>query len=70
VSGNLNPIGRAYYSLSTFLGVPYALCQDGGFALDAKVGGLAVADIVARARFTRFRRAAGTPFNLVFEARP
>jgi hypothetical protein len=69
VSGNLNPIGRAYYSLSTFLGVPYALCQDGGFALGAQAGGLAVADIVARAGFTRFRRVAGTPSNLVLAAR-
>jgi hypothetical protein len=30
----------------------------------------AIAGIVARAGFTRFRRAAETPFNLVFEARP
>ena len=70
VSDNLNPIGRAYYSLSTFLCVPNALSQDGGFALGAQAGEPAIAGIVARAGFTRFRRAAETPFNLVFEARP
>jgi len=70
VSDNLNPIGRAYYSLSTFLCVPSALSQDGGFALGAQAGEPAIAGIVARAGFTRFRRAAETPFNLVFEARP
>jgi hypothetical protein len=70
MSDNLNPIGGAYYSLSTFLCVPCALCQDGGFALGAQAGEPAIAGIVARAGFTRFRRAAGTPFNLVFEARP
>jgi SAM-dependent methyltransferase len=70
VPGNLNPLGRAYYSLSTFLCVPHALSQHGGFALGAQAGQPAIAGIVARAGFTRFRRAAQTPFNLVFEARP
>jgi hypothetical protein len=39
-------------------------------ALGAQAGEPAVAGIVAGAGFTRFRRAAGTPFNLVLEARP
>lgn len=38
-------------------------------ALGAQAGETAIADIVARAGFTRFRRAAETPFQLVFEAR-
>jgi trans-aconitate methyltransferase len=29
-----------------------------------------IADVVGAAGFTRFRRVAETPFNLVFEARP
>src|SRR5437763_879571 len=44
VPDNLNPIGRAYYSLSTFLCVPTALSQDGGFALGAQAGEPAIAD--------------------------
>jgi hypothetical protein len=42
----------------------------GNNELDGVAGKSAIADIVARAGFTRFRRAAGTPFNLFFEARP
>lgn len=70
VSDNLNPVGRVYYNFSTFLCVPNALSQPGGYALGAQAGERAIADVVARAGFTRFRRAAETPFNLVYEARP
>lgn len=70
VADNLNPVGRVYYSFSTFLCVPNALSQDGGHALGAQAGEAAIRRIVTEAGFTRFRRAAETPFNLVFEARP
>src|SRR5262249_57323768 len=33
VNANLNPVGRGYYSFSTFLCVPNALSHDGGYAL-------------------------------------
>jgi hypothetical protein len=40
-------------------------------ALDgAQAGEARIRDVVTAAGFTRFRRAAETPFNLVFEARP
>jgi ubiquinone/menaquinone biosynthesis C-methylase UbiE len=70
VAGNLNPVGRIYYGFSTYLCVPNALSQRGGFALGAQAGEAAIRRIATDAGFTRFRRAAETPFNLVYEARP
>ena len=70
VEGNLNPVGRAYYSFSTLLCTPASLSQEVGLALGAQAGEARIADVVGTAGFSRFRRAAETPFNLVFEARP
>jgi ubiquinone/menaquinone biosynthesis C-methylase UbiE len=70
VSGNLNPVGRVYYNASTQLCVPNALSQRGGYALGAQAGESAIRELVTEAGFTRFRRAAQTPFNLVYEVRP
>jgi 2-polyprenyl-3-methyl-5-hydroxy-6-metoxy-1,4-benzoquinol methylase len=70
LAGNLNPVGRVYYGFSTFLCVPNALSQDGGYALGAQAGESAIRQVASDAGFTRFRRAAETPFNLVYEARP
>ena len=70
VEDNLNPIGRAFYGFSTFLCTPASLSQDVGLALGAQAGEARIGDVVAAGGFTRFRRAAETPFNLVFEARP
>jgi len=70
VEENLNPVGRAYYGFSTFLCVPNALSQDGGYALGAQAGEAAIREVVTQAGFTRFRRATETPFNIVLEARP
>jgi SAM-dependent methyltransferase len=69
VEDNLNPVGRMYYSFSTFLCVPNGLSQPGGYALGAQAGEAAIRQVVSDAGFTRFRRAAETPFNLVFEVR-
>jgi len=70
VAGNLNPVGRAYYNFSTLLCVPNALSQPGGYALGAQAGEAAIRQVVTDAGFTRFRQAAATPFNLVYEVRP
>jgi ubiquinone/menaquinone biosynthesis C-methylase UbiE len=70
VTANLNPVGRVYYNFSTFLCVPNAKSQPGGYTLGAQAGEKAIEDLVRQAGFTRFRRAAETPFNLVLEARP
>jgi ubiquinone/menaquinone biosynthesis C-methylase UbiE len=70
VEDNFNPVGRLYYSGSTFLCVPNALSQPGGYALGAQAGEAAIRQVTAQAGFTRFRRAAQTPFNVVYEVRP
>ena len=70
VEDNLNPVGRAFYGFSTFLCTPASLSQEVGLALGAQAGEARIGDVVAGGGFTHFRRAAETPFNLVFEARP
>ena len=70
VEENFNPVGRAFYGFSTFLCTPASLSQDVGLALGAQAGEARIGDVIAAGGFTRFRRAAETPFNLVFEARP
>lgn len=67
---NFNPVGRAFYGFSTLLCTPASLSQDVGLALGAQAGEARIRDVVEAGGFTRFRRAAETPFNLVFEARP
>jgi ubiquinone/menaquinone biosynthesis C-methylase UbiE len=67
---NLNPVGRVYYNFSTLLCVPNALSQPGDYALGAQAGEAAIRQIATEAGFTRFRRAAETPFNQVYEIRP
>jgi ubiquinone/menaquinone biosynthesis C-methylase UbiE len=70
VAANLNPVGRVYYSFSTFLCVPNALSQDGGYSLGAQAGEEPIRRLASDAGFTRFRRVAETPFNNVYEIRP
>jgi 2-polyprenyl-3-methyl-5-hydroxy-6-metoxy-1,4-benzoquinol methylase len=67
---NHNPVGRIYYSASTMICTPASLAQEVGAALGAQAGEPRIRDVVTAGGFTRFRRAAETPFNLVFEARP
>jgi 2-polyprenyl-3-methyl-5-hydroxy-6-metoxy-1,4-benzoquinol methylase len=70
VQDNLNPVGRVYYGFSTLLCTPASLSQEVGLALGAQAGQARIRDVVMSAGFSQFRRAAETPFNLVFEARP
>lgn len=67
VADNLNPIGRAFYSASTLICTPASKAQEVGLALGARGARAQSGD---RRRFAGFRRAAQTPFNLVYEARP
>ena len=50
--------------------VPNGLSQPGGYALGAQAGEAAIRQLATDAGFTRFRRAAETPFNIVYEVRP
>jgi len=67
---NLNPVGRMYYSFSTLLCTPCSRSQEVGLCLGAQAGEQNIRDVVAKAGFSRFRRATQTPFNIIYEARP
>ena len=70
VEDNLNPVGRAFYGFSTLLCTPASLSQDVGLALGAQAGPARIRDVATAGGFRRFRSAATTPFNNVFEVRP
>lgn len=69
VQDNLNPVGRIFSAASTLVCTPNALAT-GGHALGAVASDHELAEVFGAAGFRRFRRAAETPFNRVFEARP
>jgi SAM-dependent methyltransferase len=69
VEDNLNPVGRVYYSASTMICTPASRSQEIGLALGAQAGESRMREVVKSGGFSQFRRAAETPFNLVFEAR-
>ena len=70
VADNLNPVGRVYYGASAQICVPVSLARNGP-ALGAQAGEARLRRLVVEeGGFSRFRRAAETPFNLVLEARP
>jgi 2-polyprenyl-3-methyl-5-hydroxy-6-metoxy-1,4-benzoquinol methylase len=65
---NLNPVGRLYYSASTMICVPTSLAQETGLALGAQAGERRIAEVIRSGGFSRVRRAAETPLNMVLEA--
>lgn len=67
---NFNPVGRVYYAASTMICTPASLDQEVGLALGAQAGEARLREVAREGGFTRFRRAAETPFNLILEARP
>jgi hypothetical protein len=66
---NLNPVGRIYYAASTVVCTPASLDQEVGMALGAQAGEARLRDVARQGGFSRFRRAAETPFNIILEAR-
>jgi hypothetical protein len=70
VEDNFTPVGRVYYGFSTLLCTPNALTADGSPALGAQAGEARLTEVIRAGGFSRVRRAAETPFNLVLEARP
>ncbi|MGD0636713.1 MAG: methyltransferase domain-containing protein [Nitrososphaerales archaeon] len=70
VEDNLNPVGRIFYSASTMICTPNSVAQEVGLALGAQASDQRIEEVVRQGGFTRFRRAAQTPFNRIFEARP
>ena len=47
----------------------HAISEGGRLVLGTQAGEARLADVFRKAGFTRFRRAAATPFNLILEAR-
>ena len=70
VEENLNPVGRIFYSASTMICTPASRSQEVGLALGAQAGEKRLAEVLREGGFSRVRRTAETPFNLVLEVRP
>ncbi|WP_271408785.1 class I SAM-dependent methyltransferase [Pseudomonas sp. Q1-7] len=69
LDANMTPVGRLFYSASTFICTPNSLSQEVGLGLGAQAGEARLRKVFEEAGFTRFRRATETPFNLILEAR-
>lgn len=67
---NINPVGRLYYGASTVICVAHSMSAEPRTALGAQAGEARLTEVLRDAGFTRIRRAAETPFNLIIEARP
>ncbi len=65
---NLNPVGRVYSGASVLCCSPNAMAS-GGYVLGTVASDDALQEVCKKAGFTRFRRAAETPFNRVFDVR-
>ncbi len=70
IDENLTPVGRLFYAASTLVCTPNGVAQGNRPVLGAQAGEVALREVLAQAGFTRTRRSAETPFNLVLEARP
>jgi ubiquinone/menaquinone biosynthesis C-methylase UbiE len=66
---NLSAVSRLYYNASTMICVPTSLDQEVGEGLGAQAGQARIAEIASQGGFSRIRRAAQGPFNMVLEAR-
>jgi hypothetical protein len=68
LAANINPVGRAYYGVSTMVCTPNSLDEDVGLALGAQAGEARLRQVVLTGGFSRLQRVAETPFHLVLEA--
>ncbi len=64
-----NPLGQIFYALSTMICTPASKAQEVGLALGAQAGEKRLTEVLMQAGFTRVRRVAETPTNMVLEAR-
>ena len=62
-------MGRLYYAASTLLCTPASLSQEVGLALGAQAGEKRLRDVLQQAGFTKVRRVAQTPANMILEVR-
>jgi SAM-dependent methyltransferase len=69
VADNLSPVSQLYYAASSVICCAHAISEGGKLVLGAQAGPRRLADVFRKAGFPHFRRAAETPFNLIFEVR-
>lgn len=68
-AGNMTLTGQLYYAASTVICCAHAISEGGHMVLGAQAGEARLTDVFRKAGFTHFRRAAETPFNMIFEVR-
>ena len=64
---NMHPLGQIFYAASCTICTPNSLSQEVGLGLGAQAGEKRLAEVCREAGFTRIRRAAETPTNMVLE---
>ena len=69
VEDNRGTVGRLFYSASTMICCAHAISEGGAMVLGAQAGPARLREVFRKAGFSHFRRAAETPFNLIFEVR-
>ena len=65
-----NPMAPLLYTASASICTPNSLSQEVGLGLGAQAGEARLREVMTEAGFTRFRRAAESPLNLILEAKP
>ena len=65
-----NPMAALSYTASSVVCTPNSLSQEVALGLGAQAGEAKLRQVFEEAGYTRFRRAAETPLNLIIEARP
>ncbi|MGD9660262.1 MAG: class I SAM-dependent methyltransferase [Porticoccaceae bacterium] len=70
LADNLNLFAGISYGMSTTICVPASRAQDVGLGLGAQAGEARLTAVLKDAGFTKIRRAAETPVNMVLEAIP
>lgn len=69
VEENFSVAGQLYYAASTTICCAHAISEGGPHVLGAQAGEARLAEVARAAGFSQIRRAAETPFNLIFELR-
>ena len=69
VEDNISTVCNLYYGGSTLICCAHAISEGGKLVLGAQAGPKRLAEVFRKAGFTHFRKAAQTPFNLIFEVR-
>ena len=67
---NLNPVGRMFYAASAMACTPNSLSQEVGLGLGVQAGEERLRKVAREAGFSKLRRAAQTPVNLILELTP